>query len=193
MGGASAGTMTKPRPARGFVVFKWLVYGLLAANVALYARHGTRTEMLDTGAWLLLLMLFEWETGGWPLPRAARPVLHFLRFGAAAVVVWACVGYGLAREWLDFANACAWLGVVAVLELEVRVPQDALWLHRVRRVVAFVLDAGLLAFAGAWAAIGLRAGDAAAAWLDAWDALLWLVAFGVIELNVFRSPAHLPR
>ncbi|MNR64314.1 hypothetical protein D3C85_1869150 [compost metagenome] len=36
-----------------------------------------------------------------------------------------------------------------------------------------------------WAAMGIGGQDPHAAWLDTWDALLWLVAFVVIELNVF--------
>lgn len=67
MSGARAGA-TKPRQVRGFVLFKWAIYSLLAANVALYAASGTSTETVDTAAWVLLLLLFEWETGDWRLP-----------------------------------------------------------------------------------------------------------------------------
>lgn len=197
--------MSKPRPGRGFVRsgaalrgavhapgpgfsrFKWLVYALLAGNVALYARHGSPSELLDTAAWLALLLLFEWETGGWPLPDRMRPVLHGIRAVASVAVVWACIGYAREAAWLDFANALAWLGVVGVLELEVRLPPQALRLHRIRRVLALLLYALLAAFAAAWVVIGLHGGtDPVSAWLDAWDALLWLVAFVAIELNVFR-------
>jgi hypothetical protein len=208
MRGVTADATTKPRrhrsfvpsggslrksphaPVRGFKCFKWLVYALLALNVALYARHGTPSELLDTAAWLLLLLLFEWETGGWPLPARLRQALRGVRVVASVAVVWACIGYAGEAAWLDFANALAWLGVVAVLELEVRLPPQALRLHRARRATAILLYALLAAFALAWVALGVRGGGAAfAAWLDAWDALLWLVAFGAIELNVFRFGA----
>jgi|SRR5690606_11387125 len=185
MAGAFAAIPTgKPRPRRGFVVFKWSVYALLAANVWLYARHGTVNETLDTAAWVLLLLLFEWETGGWSMSGMQRRMAHALRTMAAVAVVWACAGYGLAREWLDFANAATWLGVVLVLELELRIPAARAGFHHLRRQFAAVLYAALAAFAMAWLVSGIAGGEPSA-WLDAWDALLWLLAFAVIELNVF--------
>ena len=79
MAGARADAMMEPRPRRGFVVFKWLMYALLAGDVVLYALFGRLTELVDTAAWLVLLLLFEWETGGWSLPSRLRPALHGVR------------------------------------------------------------------------------------------------------------------
>lgn len=174
---------TKPRPVRGFVLFKWAVYALLAGNVALYALQGTPTETVDTAAWVLLLLLFEWETGGWRLPRWSRTAVRLLRGLAGLAVVWACVDYALDGERLDFANAAAWLGVVIALELELRLPARWRRAHRARRLAAWALYAALAAFALAWWALAF--GGEREAWLDAWDATLWLAAFVVIELNVF--------
>lgn len=174
---------SKPRPRRGFVVFKWSVYALLALDVALYAAHGTLTETLDTAAWLALLLLFEWETGDWPGgPRATR-IAHVLRGLASLVVAWACVDYALQREWLDFANAATWLAVVLALELEVRVPPRRRGFHAARRAVTWMLYTALGGFVVAWLLLGGAEVDGA--WLDAWDAALWLAAFVVIELNLF--------
>ncbi|WP_242110433.1 hypothetical protein [Luteimonas aquatica] len=172
------------RPLRGFAAFKWLVYALLAANVLLYGVHGTPTEQVDTGAWVVLLLLFEWETGGWRTSPRLRRWLHALRIPAAGAVLWACCDYALAGEWLDFGNALTWLGVVAMLELEVRIPPRRLLLHALRRWIAIALYLTLAGFLFAWLVLGATEGGAAV-WLDAWDALLWLVAFVVIELNVF--------
>jgi len=181
----------KPRPVRGFIVadvafplFKWLVYALLAANVVLYGMHGTVNEQLDTAAWVVLLLLFEWETGGWRLGPRGRVVVHATRLLASLAVVTACAAYAAQREWLDFANALAWLGVVVALELEVRVPPTRRRFHLARRALAFGLYAALTAFLVAWLLIGIAERDAGA-WLDAWDAALWLLAFAAIELNVF--------
>jgi hypothetical protein len=187
--GASADAASKPRPRRGFVVFKWAVYALLALDVALYAAHGTLTETLDTAAWLALLLLFEWETGGWPRgPRSMR-VVHGLRAVASLVVAWACVDYARQREWLDFANAATWLAVVVALELEVRVPARRMRFHAARRAFTWALYAALVGFIIAWLVLG--GGDVDGAWLDAWDASLWLAAFIVIELNLF-APKPVP-
>ena len=185
MPGVRADATTKPRPGRGFVVFKWLVYALLAGDVVLYARYGRLTELIDTAAWFVLLLLFEWETGGWRLPRRWLPLLHGVRALASVAVVVAVVGYALERVWLDFANEMVWLGVIALLELEVRLPPAALRLHRLRRLAASLLYLALVGFMLTWAVMGIGGQDPHAAWLDTWDALLWLVAFVVIELNVF--------
>lgn len=181
--GVRAGIDTKPRPARGFVVFRWLVYALLATDVGLYAWHGTVTEVVDTAAWVVLLLLFEWETGGWHIAARARRIAHALRALASLVVVGSCVAYATQREWLDFANAATWLAVVLALELELRVGPG----HRVLRLaLRLALWSCYLALAGfivAWLVLG--ANEADGAWLDAWDASLWLAAFVVIELNAF--------
>ncbi len=198
MAGTRAQPATKPRSHRGFFVFRWLVYALLACDVVLYARFGRATELLDTAAWFVLLLLFEWETGGWTLPSRWRPALHAVRAVAALAVVAACVGYALEQVWLDFANEMVWLGVIALLELEVRLPQEAAGWHRLRRAVAALLYLALIGFMLTWAAMGVGGADAdsasvRAAWLDAWDALLWLVAFVAIELNVFGLAPARPR
>ena len=185
MVGESANVATKPRPRRGFVVFKWIIYALLAGDVVLYSLYGRLTELIDTAAWLVLLRLFEGETGGWPLRARWIPVLHGVRWLASAAVVVAVVGYALERVWLDFFNETTWLGVIALLELEVRLPRGATRLHRMRRALALVLYATLVGFLLNWAVMGFGDEDPQAAWLDTWDALLWLVAFVVIEMNVF--------
>lgn len=176
---------TKPRPARGFVVFRFAVYALLLLDVGLYARHGRPTELLDTAAWCVLLALFECETGGWTLPARAARWLHALRWGAMVAIGVAVVGYAVEREWLDFGNEMTWLAVVALIEVEMRLPRGAHRLHRLRRLASAVGYLVLVGVLLAWAVEGIRSVDPRAAWLDAWDALLWLVAFWTIELNVF--------
>ncbi|HEY0503784.1 MAG TPA: hypothetical protein VGD42_09845 [Lysobacter sp.] len=188
-----ADTPSKPRSHRGFVVFKWIIYALLALDVVLYSLYGRLTELIDTAAWLVLLMLFEWETGGWRLPARWLPALHGARALAAVAVVVAVVGYALERVWLDFANETVWLGVIALLELEVRLSPSATRLHRMRRVLAAILYLALVGFLLTWAVMGFGDENPQAAWLDTWDALLWLVAFVVIELNVFGFDARQSR
>lgn len=180
----------KPRPVRGFfvagrtfTVFKWVVYALLASNVALFGLHGSINEQVDTAAWLVLLLLFEWETGPWSMARRAQLAAHGLRLVASVGVAAACAGYAFAGEWLDFTNAVTWLAVVASLELEVRIPAHWTRSHRLRHAVTLVLYLALAGFVAAWLVIGVDEGGAAA-WLDAWDGMLWLLAFVAIELNV---------
>lgn len=157
--------------------FKTAVFALLGANLVLFHFFGTATQTLDTAAWLVLLVLFEIETAGRVrLDGWRQPALRAARLVAGAAVVAAAVGYVLESAWLDALNAWLWLAVVVLLEAEVRLPR----LVRSRRSV-FVAATGiiygaLLFLVAVWA----WQGD----WLDAWDALLWLVAFFAIEMNV---------
>ena len=90
--------------------------------------------------------------------------------GHAAIV-------GLA--WVDVINAGTWLLVVLVLEIDVRLQEHerlkgtAL---RVSNILKYVLYSILILALVYW---GIN-GD----FVDSWDALLWLIAFFFIELNV---------
>ena len=65
-----------------------------------------------------------------------------------------------------------------LLEFEVRRPRDVALYQRRFRLIAAMLYTGLalLVFVWAWRN----------EWLDAYDALLWLVAFATIEMNVLN-------
>ena len=89
---------------------------------------------------------------------------------------------------LDVVNAAVWLLVVLVLEIDVRLQErnrfEGLAL-KLSNAVKFVLYSLLFLAAVYW---GFN-GD----FVDFWDAFLWLVAFVLIELNVFewRQESHL--
>lgn len=93
---------------------------------------------------------------------------------------------GVLRDWqrlalIDVINASAWILVVILLELDVRLQLRGLldgWLLRFSTVLKTLTYAVLLLAA---VAFGVH-GD----FLDFWDATLWLVAFVFIELNLFR-------
>jgi hypothetical protein len=83
--------------------------------------------------------------------------------------------------WTDVINAAAWILVVIVLEIEVRLQLRGDLsgrLLRVNRFFKLVVYGVLFAAAAYWG----YAGD----FLDFWDAALWLFAFIFIELNVFE-------
>ncbi len=87
---------------------------------------------------------------------------------------------------IDVINAGAWILVVIVLEIEVRlqlrggVPPRFQWLMTVSKVIVY---ATLALAAVYW---GFE-GD----FLDFWDAALWLFAFVFIEMNVFEWQVEL--
>jgi hypothetical protein len=164
--------------------FKAAVLTLLACNAAVFAEYGTANEALDSMAWFVLLLLFEVETGFGARVRHPRAgiAIRAIRLVAAFAVAIAAIGYVRDREWLEAINAWLWIGVVALLELEVRQPR-ALAAHRTAfAYTAAALYGGLAVAMLAWAVKG--------EWFDAYDALLWLVAFATIELNVLRAAAR---
>lgn len=169
----------QPRPYRWI---KATIFALLVWNTAVYVRTGTASEGLDSVAWLVLLALFELETGFGAVPRRWAAVIHGARLLAAMAIPVAAIGYFLDREWLDAINSALWIAVVVVLELQVR---------------ASAATAGYRAWTGALLAalyIGLSIVAAAwlwrAEWLGAYDAILWLLAFVMIEINVLEAPRH---
>jgi hypothetical protein len=157
------------------------VFTLLTGNTLYYLYAGTLTKGLDAAAWLLLLALFTLETGH--TPRAVVPV-RALRLLAALGVGLAGIGYLLEKDTLDAVNTGLWIAVVVLLELEVRRPQLLARWRTGFTAIAAALYGGLALLVLLW---GWR-GE----WFDAYDALLWLVAFATIEMDVLAlvdSPA----
>lgn len=87
--------------------------------------------------------------------------------------------------WVDVLNSAAWLLVVIVLEVEVRMQLRGNLSTRMMAATKwgkFVLYGALFVAAGYWGVNG--------SFLDFWDAALWLFAFIFIELNVFEWQAE---
>jgi hypothetical protein len=87
--------------------------------------------------------------------------------------------------WTDVFNSAAWLLVVIVLEVEVRLQLRGNLSDRIMaatRWAKYVLYGTLFVAAGYWGVAG--------SFLDFWDAALWLFAFIFIELNVFEWQAE---
>lgn len=169
------------RAATAFTAFKAGLYGLLAFNIVLFFRHATFHEGIDCIGWFVLLMLFEWETRRGPLEKLRRPERWHLVGQAMAygLILYAWGNYWWHREWLDALNATLWLGVVGMIELDLfQRRRHAAWHQGVR----IGLYAGLLLIAVVW---GITS-----AWLDFYDAALWIVCFFAIELNLLGKWAR---
>jgi hypothetical protein len=166
--------------AAGNTWFKAAVFALLVCNTAILLSGGTASEALDAAAWLVLLASFELETGYGGRFGAGRSaaILRGARLVAAAAIVAAAIGYVGGKEWLDAINLALWIAVVALLEFEVRRP-EAVAAHRAGfTAVATLLYCGLVVPVLVWAGRG--------EWFDAYDALLWLIAFAAIEIDLFK-------
>lgn len=161
-------------------IIKPAIFALLAINAGLYAAIGRFSEGLDAFAWFALLILFEIETRcpQWTrIPRNAL-VLDLLRLIAAVGVAIAAFSFIREQEWLDAGNAWLWIGVVAVLELQLRAPLLVARYRAAFTTTSLTLYGALAAVALLW----LIRGE----WLDGYDALLWIVAFALIEMDLLR-------
>jgi hypothetical protein len=174
----------KARAARSITrsaVLQRALIVLLAIDCAVYVVEGGAREAADSLAWFTLLVLFYIETSARP---RARPVLivagiRCLRIAAAAVVAASAYAYVLAGAWLDAANSALWIAVVVLLEVQVRYPACAQ-----RRRSAFTATAVLLYGAlSVLPAVWLVQRE----WLAAYDAVLWLAAFAIIEMSVWNG------
>jgi hypothetical protein len=167
------------RPAP--IALKAALFALLAANTFYFLLSGTPSSAVDSIAWLTLLVLFEAEASfGRHLntPRR-RLALRAVRLAAAAGVFAGTLGYVFEDDVLDAVNSALWIGVVILLEVELRWQRPVAKAPYVFGGVAVILYGGLAVLIVLWALEGL--------WFDAYDAVLWLVAFVTLELNIMRK------
>ena len=172
---------TRPRlPARREVVFKAVLFPILAVNTAYFAIYGTASKGIDAAAWLTLFVLFEAETSFGDRLSSARAKLavRVLRLFAAAGVFAATIGYVFEDNALDAVNSALWIAVVVLLELELRFPRATSRHRGTFDALAVSAYGGLGVLVVLWALRGM--------WIDAYDAALWLTAFAAIELDIVR-------
>ncbi len=162
--------------------FKVTVYSLLAVNVYLFFRHATANEALDSFGWLILLVVFELETRALDKPYVGRweqAGIWALQITGYGIAVYATWNYFQIGEWADFVNSVIWLIVCATIIYDVFVPGEfgsREW--KIRNGIKTFLYILLSAVAVYWGVTG--------DWLDFYDALLWILCFMVIELNIFK-------
>lgn len=159
-----------------YPTFKLAIVGLLTLNVFIYSFTDTATKALDALVWLVLLILYELETN-----KVATPVDHWLpklRSSLIVLIVWVFISYFNSKEWLDVINSILWFILIALLEIEVRWPGHVRRQPKAYWLATVTVFSGLLAMVMAWLW--------KSAWLDAYDAVLWIVAFGAIEVDIFQ-------
>jgi len=146
-----------------------------------FAVAETPSKAVDAAAWLTLLALFEAEASfaaRLVTPRR-RIAIRTLRLVAAAGVFAATIGYVFEDNRLDALNSALWIAVVVLLELELRQPRLVTKAPYAFGGAAVILYGSLGLLVVAWMLEGL--------WFDAYDAVLWLVAFVALERDVTKS------
>jgi hypothetical protein len=156
-----------------------IIVALLACNTIYYLIAGRASEALDSVAWYTLLILFTLESSRVALDTRKLALVRGARIIAVAAVAAAAVGYVLEHEWLDATNIFLWIAVVVLLEAEVRRPSAIASRPMLFSVLAILLYSALTVLVVIW----LTRGE----WMDAWDAALWLAAFGVLELGLLHA------
>lgn len=169
-------TATHPK-SLSYPKFKIAIFALLVCNAVIYAFVDAPSAAVDAIAWLLLLALFEWETE-FSERLSTTTTVHIARIAAIFAVGAATIAYGHEQAWLDFANSGLWIAVVVMLEYEVRFPHIVARHPGALMGIAAGLYGGLTVLVLIWASRG--------EWLDAYDAVLWIIAFVTIEMDMLR-------
>lgn len=160
------------------LAFKGFLFALLAANTAYFAIAGTTSKAVDAAAWLTLLALFQAEMlfGRHLATRGWRVALRAARLLAAAGVFAATIGYVFEDNVLDAVNCVLWIAVVVLLETGIRFPRSVGAHPHAFNAVAVALYVSLGVLVMLWAYAGM--------WFDAYDAVLWLTAFALLEIDI---------
>lgn len=171
-----------------YLVVAYSLYGYilqLGSVLHLLPLAQSACDLAASGNWSLALGQYEYET------LSAHNCVglagsELLRQADAQVIGTAAVWRDLQwLGWLDVINASAWLLLVGLLALDVwlqlRGETSATLVHYSRWVKGF-LYATLILCVAAWGVGG--------AFLWFWDALLWVLAFFFIEMNLFEWQAE---
>ena len=156
--------------------YKLAIVVLIAVNVVIYAVVDNLIGAVDSLAWLMLLVLYELEANCAGL--MADKKLHRIRTFLIVVIALVFVDYVHDREWLEVINFIFWFALITLLEFEVRMP-DKVFKYRISywwaTMIVFIALI-LMVMVWAWQS----------AWLDVYDAILWVIAFGSIEVDMNR-------
>ena len=155
---------------------KLAIVVLITLNAAIYAFVDTLTSAVDALTWLMLLVLYELETNG--VAPMAENTMHGIRYVLITVIGLVFVSYVHDSEWMDVVNSALWFALIALLELEVRWPEKVYKYRQSYWLSTVTVFSGLVAMVIAWAW--------QSAWLDVYDATLWILAFASIEVDIFQ-------
>lgn len=173
--------ITQPAPGLPGHRLSTLVFAALACNTIYYMVAGRFSEALESVAWYALLILFLFEITHHRLAHLpwARAGVRIGRMMATLAIATTAVLYVREKEWLDAANLGLWIAVVVVLEAEIRWPVSVAAHRKAYTRMAAALFVGLGCLVVVWLTIGK--------WMNAWDATLWLAAFGLLEWQALNG------
>ena len=152
------------------------IASLLTLNAVLYAALDSFIAAVDAFAWLALLLSFELETAGLP-PTIQEKSLHKIRNALLIIISLVTLAYLLTGDILNFANSILWIGLIGLLEMEVRAPslvETHSKLYWLASVFVFTGLVGMVVLSFWFGAV-----------LDGFNNMLWIVAFALVEVDLF--------
>jgi hypothetical protein len=169
-----------------YVVIVYALYGYLTTVLGFSSyqqfSYGVANDVCDLAkdGYAVLITLDEYK----PLDAAACAELSrevFINSEARLLSDTDALSDTILLAWADLINSATWILIVVMLELDVRLGVKGLLTTTYRRLstrAKFFLYAVLLSVAIYWGFYG--------AFLDFWDAALWIAAFVFIERNIFK-------
>ena len=157
--------------------FKLAILLLLSLNIVLFSLFDSITSAVDALSWVALLVMYELEAIG-SSKFITGNAQQNIRNGLIAVIALVFLKYLYDQEWLDIINGSLWLVLIGLLEMEIRWPEKIAANNQLFWLATITVFIGLLGMVAIWLW--------QSAWLDAYDAALWITAFGLIEVDIFR-------
>jgi hypothetical protein len=150
---------------------------LLTINAMFYALIDSFINTLDAFAWLGFLLSCELETATYVSP-FREETLQKIRNGLIILIVLLTFAYLFTGDLLGLLDSILWLGLVALLEFEIRAPQMMLENKKKYWLASLGVFSGLLIMLGIYAWNG--------SFLDAYNQFLWIFAFTLVEVDIFK-------
>lgn len=173
---------------------KWFIYSLLLFNVILFFLDEASIGGIDSLAWIVLLLLFELETSKINKDNSfanKQYVFQFLRIIAYILIAYSTYEYANHKYiqeygYLDLISSLIWIIVSILIEYEIFYEKK---FHKI--AIHFIVFFKIGLYLGLFVISFLRGlyGD----FLDFYDAVLWIICFFFIELNILGFETKLQK
>lgn len=152
---------------------------LLLLNAVAFLWRGEYNDSFDSMAWIVLMILYEIESGKTGELKLPFQRLDWTRKGAVSVVVIAELSYLYEGAWLDGVYSLLWLLVVALFEFESRFKSKVTEHPLLFRGAGLCLIVGMIGVIWAWVL--------ERSYFNAYDGVIWSLAFLIIDLDLMAS------
>lgn len=157
-----------------------IILVLLLINALAFIASGEVNDGIDGLGWLWLLLVYFLKAEQRGLAFVEHRLVGWLNSGVLLAIVFAELSFIVEESWLDVCYSLQWLAVIALFEWESRFPVSVILQPRLFRALGAGIFITMMILIGLW----MLRGD----WLNAYDAVLWSLAFVLIELQLLKEP-----